>query len=271
MILAVKVLLAPAFVVLASIAARRFGPRIGGLVGGLPVVGGPILLVYALEHGGAFAAGAATGSLLGIVSLMSFVVAYGRLASRVPWGVSLPLGWAAFALSTLAFSTISISAPFALVLVAVVLVLAPLMLPRASSSAGEASPLPRWDLPLRAVSALVIVLVLTAAAGWLGPQLSGLLAPFPVIASVLAAFTHGQRGGDGELLHLLRGLLLGYGAYALFCFSLATSLQPLGVAGGFALACAVALLCQGAVFSWQTLRAPQAAPSEEAAQARSPA
>ena len=50
-LIAVKVLLAPGFVVVASLAARRYGPRIGGLIAGLPVVAGPILLIYALEHG----------------------------------------------------------------------------------------------------------------------------------------------------------------------------------------------------------------------------
>ena len=61
-LLAVKVLLAPGFVVGASLAARRFGSRVGGVVGGLPVVAGPILLVYALEDGRVFAAGAAAGT-----------------------------------------------------------------------------------------------------------------------------------------------------------------------------------------------------------------
>jgi len=37
-LLAVKALLAPTFVVGASLTVRRFGPEIGGLVGGLPVV-----------------------------------------------------------------------------------------------------------------------------------------------------------------------------------------------------------------------------------------
>ncbi len=85
-LLAVKLLLAPAFVVGASLAARRFGPRVGGLIAGLPVVAGPILLVYALAHGRAFAAGAAAGTLLGLVSLIAFVVVYARLASRLFWG-----------------------------------------------------------------------------------------------------------------------------------------------------------------------------------------
>src|SRR6185312_14190825 len=107
-------------------------------------------------------------------------------------------------------------------------------------------PLPVWDLPLRAAGALALVLTLTAIAGWLGPQLSGLLAPFPIIATVLATFTHAQRGTD-ETLRLLRGLISGYGAFALFCFTLAVSLRPLGTAVAFLLATAVALLTQAIV------------------------
>ena len=99
-LIAVKLLLAPNFVVGASLAARRFGPRIGGLVAGLPLVAGPILLVYALAHGRAFAAGAAAGTLLGLVSLTAFVVVYARLAGRLFWGASMLAGWLAFVLAT---------------------------------------------------------------------------------------------------------------------------------------------------------------------------
>jgi hypothetical protein len=112
---------------------------------------------------------------------------------------------------------------------------------------------------MRAGCALALVLTLTAVAGWLGPQLSGLLAPFPVIATVLATFTHAQRG-HGEAQHLLRWLLGGYGAFALFCFALAEGLRPLGIALGFALATAVALAAQGAVLAL-VARAPAAGPA----------
>ena len=59
---ALKLLLAPGFVVGASLTARRFGPRVGGLVGGLPVVAGPILLVIAILHGEDFGADASAAS-----------------------------------------------------------------------------------------------------------------------------------------------------------------------------------------------------------------
>ncbi len=116
---------------------------------------------------------------------------------------------------------------------------------------------------MRAAAALALVLALTATAGWLGPQVSGLLAPFPVIASVLAVFTHSQRGHP-EVLRLLRGLLLGYAAYALFCFALALTLRPLGTAAAFAVAIGVALLCQATVI-WRQ-RMPGAAGVGKAAE-----
>jgi hypothetical protein len=239
----VKLLLAPGFVVGASIIARRYGPLVGGLVAGLPVVAGPVLLAYALEHGRSFAASAAAGTLLGLISLIAFVVVYARLAGRLFWGVSMLAGWLAFAFLTAAFSALSIPVGGALALAAAAVLAGLAALPRAAAPRGAQSPLPAWDLPLRALCALALVLTLTAVAGWLGPQLSGLLAPFPIIATVLATFTHAQRG-TAELLRLLRGLLSGFGAFALFCFTLALALRHLGTGPSFALASCLALLMQ---------------------------
>jgi len=234
-LLAVKLLLAPSFVVGASLVARRYGPRVGGLVAGLPVVAGPILLAYALAHGREFAASAAAGTLLGLVSLIAFVVVYARLAPRAFWAASMLAGWLAFAVGTALFSALAPPVGVALGLAGL------------SVALGLAW-LPAWDLPLRAACALALVLTLTAVSGWLGPQLSGLLAPFPIIATVLATFTHAQRGPD-ELLRLLRGLVSGFGAFALFCFALSMSLRSVDTAAAFALATALALLVQALVLA----------------------
>jgi hypothetical protein len=248
---AVKVLLAPSFVVGASIAARRYGPRIGGLVGGLPVVAGPILLVYALTQGADFAADAAAGTLLGLISLTAFVVVYGRLAERSPWLVSLLAGWLAFGVGTLIFSTLVIPIGIALVMAGAGFLVGLKLLPAPRAERSQAPAPPIWDLPLRATCALLLVLALTATAGWLGSRLSGLLAPFPVVASVLAVFTHAQRGAD-EFLRLGRGLIAGFFAFALFCFTLSVSLRTLGIAGAFALSTGVAALVQGLLLTLAT-------------------
>ncbi len=213
------------------------------MVGGLPVVAGPILLVFALSHGRAFAADAAAGTLLGIVSLLAFIVVYAHLASRVPWGASLILGWGAFFAMTAALSTIALGPDPALVVVLAAVGLTLLALPPAQGERLSGGRLPAWDLPLRGASALALVLVLTAVAGQLGPKLSGLLAPFPVIASVLAVFTHAQHG-EQDLRRIMRGFVMGLVAYALFCFVLAVTLGSLGIAASFLLATVAALATQ---------------------------
>lgn len=290
--LVAKLVLAPAFVVGASLAARRFGPRVGGLVGGLPVVAGPILLVFALEHGAAFAAQASAGTLLGIVSLCAFIVVYARAAAmRVPWFASLLAGWATFAAMTALLDRVSVvpGVALAIVMVALALTLAalprgvrgptpPPLLPPAPVAAaappppGRADP-PAWDLPVRALSALALVLALTALAERLGPHLSGLLAPFPVIASVLSVFTHILHGEE-DVARILRGFVIALSAYAMFCFTVAASLRPLGTAFGFALATAVALATQALVLTlvWRSRgRTVQATPPPQPAPARQPA
>ena len=252
-LLAIKALLAPTFVVGASLSVRRFGPRVGGLIGGLPMVAGPILLVYALAHGRGFAAHAASGTLLGLVSLTGFIVIYGRLAGRMGWLACTLAGLLAFVFGTLLFSMVVLPAGLALALAGAGFVVGLVLLPRSGAEVSSSMPAPAWDLPLRAACALALVLALTAVAGWLGPQLSGLLTPFPVITTVLATFTHVQRGAP-ETVQLLRGMLTGFGAFALFCFALAVSLPALSVASAFALATSVALLTQAAMIRRSTRR-----------------
>lgn len=242
-VLAAKVLLAPTFVMAASLAARRFGTRIGGLLGGLPAVAGPILLVFALVHGRAFAAKAATGALLGIVSLCAFIVVYSRLARRWRWRVSLIAGWLSFLAVSACFALLSVGVAVALALACAALAMTLLALPGAEGPVVGVSETPRWDLPLRGVSALALVLAITAVASPLGPKLSGLLTPFPVVATVLAVFTHVQHG-EVHLVRIMRGFSTGLFGYVLFCFVLAISLRSAAVATSFSVALAAALAAQ---------------------------
>jgi hypothetical protein len=119
-------------------------------------------------------------------------------------------------------------------------------LPPTPSPRVTATP-PWWDLPARALAALGLVLSLTAISGALGPHLSGLLAPFPIITSVLAVFTHAQ-GGIAQVSVLLRNFLFGFYGFAAFCFTLAVALPALETAGAFGLAMAAALAVQATTF-----------------------
>lgn len=245
-VLVVKVVLAPAFVVGASVAMRRFGPRVGGLLGGLPLVAGPILLAFALSHGRSFGADSAASALLGLVSLTCFVVTYGLLAPRLGWRLTLPAGWIAFLASTAVLSAVEAPAGVGFVLALGAFAAGRAILVEIGGEGGYASPPPGWDLWMRAVSALAMVVTLTAVAGALGPGLSGLLAPFPIITSVLAAFTHAQRAP--EVRRLLRGFLEGFVAFASFAFVVAVAIRSVGTGWAFLLALVVAVSVQAVVY-----------------------
>jgi hypothetical protein len=95
--LVLKVALAPALVVGVTLAARRWGSRVGGTLIALPVVAGPILLVITLEQGEVFGARTARGALLGVVALSAFCVAFAVAATQARWPAALLMGWAAYA------------------------------------------------------------------------------------------------------------------------------------------------------------------------------
>ena len=74
----------------------------------------------------------------------------------------------------------------------------------ADASAARYVPMPRWVIPMRMMTATLLLLVITASATLLGPVVSGMLAPVPVIAWPLAVFAHVQ-GGRQELAAIVRG------------------------------------------------------------------
>src|SRR5207244_746153 len=112
------------------------------------------------------------------------------------------------------------------------------LLPRRRATTSPPPP-PAWDLPARMVITTVLVLLITGAATTLGPRLSGVLATFPVYAAILTVFAH--RGSTAAAVQVLRGLLLGRFAFAVFFVVFGMALVAVGLAAGFALATVAAL------------------------------
>jgi hypothetical protein len=249
-LLLVKLALAPALVVGSSLAGRRWGHEVSGLLVALPLVAGPILLITELEHGAHFAARAASASLLGLVALASFVVVFARIAHIVrarAWPLAVAGGWIAFLAVALAFGATTIAAGIGLALAVAAFALAPLLLPHDRELAHEpTAALPVWDLPARAAATALLVLGLTGAAAGLGPTLTGVLTPFPVSNTVLAAFLLVLEG-PAQLDAFFRGFLRGAYGFCAFCFLVAVLVVPLGAAGAFSLALLGALAVQTVV------------------------
>jgi hypothetical protein len=244
-LLLIRLFLAPLCVIAVSLAGRRWGVAAAGVLGGLPVVGGPILLALTLLHDREFGSEAAAGTLLGLGALTVFGVVYGYAARRFRPEVCLPLGWAGFLAGVAVLSLIEPPPGLALAMVCAGFLLARAALPDPHVAPAPAAMPPRWDLPARGLAAMALVMAVTAASGTLGPNLSGLLAPFPIAASVLAAFTHAQRGYEQAVI-LLRNLLIGYFGFAAFCFTVAVALPGMETGPAFALALVVTAVVQTA-------------------------
>lgn len=227
-ILLLKLLLAPVLVVTSTLAGRRWGPKIAGILVGQPIVAGPILFITYLQHGSDFARDAASSSLLGLVSLAVFAVVFSRAARRFGWLVTLATGWTVVLALDAALSVVHLSAPTALAVTLAATVAAMTVMPRTKPEHhGEPALASSWDLPGRAIATGVLVLAVTTAAGLLGPHWTGLLAPFPIAISVVAAFVHAQRG-PVETARTLAGALTGLVGFSMFCLLVAVLVRPIG-------------------------------------------
>lgn len=259
MLLCLKLLLVPALIVSASLAGRRWGPLMAGLVASFPLVAGPALLFFAIEQGDAFAAEASRGALVALVAVAGSGLTYAWASLRTPWWISLPASWASFVPITLALHGRAVTAPWALAAAIASFVLAGALLPSPRGLRSPAGP-SAWDLPLRTVSAMVVVLTVTGLARRLGPDLSGAFTPFPVALGVLLAFTHAQQGSAGAI-RFMRGFLPGMWSFAVFCFVATLAIAPLGGWQALLLALACVMPIQAVALWWMRRQVPRRRPA----------
>ena len=96
MILLFKLITAPILILCLTMLSRRFGPTIGGLLMGVPLVTGPISLFTALENGSSFAQHAAVANFVGQVSTCIFCFCYAVAARRMNCWLSMIVSIIAF-------------------------------------------------------------------------------------------------------------------------------------------------------------------------------
>jgi len=242
--LILKLLLVPSLIALVTLAGRRWGPGVAGWLSAFPIVSGPILLVIALEQGGDFAAVAAANTLLAVLAILAFSVAYARVAARAGVLASLGAALLTWGLAVAGLRGLGPALPLwlAFAAVAAALLAAPRLI-GAPPAPAVPNARPARDLPWRMLAGAVLTVAVTQAAATLGPALSGLFAMFPVMSTVLVGFSH-RASGAGFAVALLRGMVSGYYAFAVFCLVLALLLPHRAPGPAFVVATMCALLVQ---------------------------
>jgi len=222
-----KLLLTPILIVVATLAGRRWGPKINGMLVGLPLTTGPISFVLANQNGPEFAVEVVAGNLVGQVSMCGFCVVFSRTGRRRSWAVSALVALTSWLAASFVLDQFSWSLLPAFGALSVSIVAALSAIPRQATGRNEAVP-PRWDLPARVAAATTLVFLLTNFADALGPQLTGLLSTFPIFAVIFASFTHSQQGPEAAS-PLLHGIIHGLFSYCAFFLVVGICLVPLGI------------------------------------------
>lgn len=243
LVLAFKLFITPLLIGSVTLIGRRWGSVASGLLIGLPLTSGPISFILAYDYGLDFASQSAVGNLAGQISNCVFCLTYIRVAQSGNWLISSMAAVAAFFVATFVLNLFSWQLLPAFLVLLVVILVSGQFIPR-HKVAASAFTTPRWDLPARIATATTLVIVLTTVADALGPQLSGLISPFPAFSVIFAAFTHSQLGAKSAS-NLLRGVVVGSGAYAAFFLIVGQFLPRTGIALTYFMASLVAISVSG--------------------------
>jgi hypothetical protein len=241
-LLALKLLLVPSLIVAITLAGKRWGAGIAGCLAGFPVVTGPILFFLALEQGAPFARKAAIAATVAVLGNIAFGIAYSWVAQKRAWLASFAVALVVYFCVVAILNIFSLPAWQAAVMAIMGLLIAAKLYPRDLAGEG-AVVLPKSDLPYRVVAALALVFSVTFFSAELGANLAGLFAVFPVMASVLAVFSH-RNIGQRFAVRLLRGMVRGFYSFIAFCFILASVLGTQSIVVTFLLALAAAIVVQ---------------------------
>lgn len=243
----------PFAVWLASLAARRWGHAVSGYLGGFPMIGGPITLYLAIDHGTDFAARSALVTLAAIAGQASHMLAFsyaGRAAGAL---AGLAAGWAAYAAVSVGVGTLAPGPATALAFAVAGLVAMAKGLPHPRHAATLPA-IPPVELWLRLAAALALAAAILFGAATFGPTVSGILLSLPITGSIMPPFTLALYGGDA-LARLQRGFITGLTGFTAFFLVVSVALVPLGIVAAFS-AATVAAVATVAVFSrWRRPRA----------------
>ncbi len=248
MLLIAKTIAAPLLIWMLTLIGRRFGPAVSGLLMGIPLITGPVSLFSYVEHGQAFAAKAAVANLVGQVSTCLFCFAFAKAATRFGAGLSAAVGIGAFLAATVVWHQFDWGLWTACGLLIATILLLPRVMPVYPHVARSIA-VPRWDLPLRMAVSAVFVLAMTQLAGMIGPQMSGLIAPFPTFVLILAVFTHREAGGEAAA-NLARGVVLGSLSFAAFFMCVGLGLPGIGI-WAYVLAAVASVGVSSTVYMWR--------------------
>ncbi len=218
MILLLKLALAPTSILLATLASRRFGHRVAGLLSGFPVIAAPIVAALMFELDAAEIEGIGRATLAACPAAIAHIVTFAWLSRRRSW-------WACLAGAAVAFFGVGLVTTSSWMPGAVQVALAiagPFValraMPRAPPAVG-AVPVPNLEIAMRVAATLLLAAAVVLSAQRVPAVVSGLLLAWPISGSILPSFTL-PAYGHAATVTLLRGFAIGLVGFVTFFVAL---------------------------------------------------
>ncbi|WP_229235552.1 MULTISPECIES: hypothetical protein [Emticicia] len=238
----IKIIMMPLVIGGVTIASKKWGNLVGGMIASMPWIAGPIMLFFTFEQGVNFAVDSVKGIMIGVIGVLAFCFAYIYSAVKSKWHISLLLAYLAFIGTTILLKTLEnlMNLDLWFLLVVILSLLGIKVFPHLETQSASGQNL-KYDIYLRMIIITVFVTLITYLAKILGPTWSGILTPFPIITAILAAFTHYTQGAYGTSI-ILRGILTGFIGFASFLYLQAQLLPHFSIAMAFAIGFIVNIL-----------------------------
>jgi hypothetical protein len=232
--LLIKLLIMPPVIAAVTLASKKWGNSIGGILASLPWVAGPILLFIAFEQGTGFAIKSISGIMVGIVGWLVFCIVYITVGQKFNALVSVLIGYLAYFSVGLALNPLlpSFNVYQWLMFSILALTIGFLFFPKVDDQEIKVGKTLKFEIPMRMLMITFFVITITFFAKSLGPDWSGILTPFPVMTAVLAIFTHYTQG-IYQVRKIYMGLFTGTFGFTIFLFSQALLLPVYSVAISF--------------------------------------
>jgi len=194
--LVLKMALTATVVVVTSIVVERSGSFLGALIASLPTAAGAAYLILAVEHPRGFIAASAVGSVASAATVSVFCATYTLLAQRRGLILSLGVAVLAWFAAAAALRLVTWTPLSALALDAAVFAVAiPLSARYRAVGTTPKFLRTKFDIPLRALAAALVVVIVTTASYSIGSFASGVFALFPIILGSSIVVLHPRIGG----------------------------------------------------------------------------
>lgn len=242
----------PLLIAMITIVSRKWGNVTGGVIAGLPWVGGAILLFISIEQGKEFVLEALPAVYIGLICWMVYTLLYVIVGQKLSPFFTLFIGLIGYLLVGAILQKFSNQLPAVVWFLLSVLSLSISLwfFPKVKEQKKkETIKKIKFEIPLRMLMITAFVITLTFFAKPLGPEWSGVLTPFPVITAVLTVFTHLTQGMK-QVRVVLVGMYTGVVGFLTFLLAVIFFLPNFSIALSYT---AAFLLCIAAAFLAKTL------------------